>query len=450
MIQSTDLIYSVSQLCRETRLLLEGHFLTITVEGEISNLACPASGHIYFSLKDNKSQIQCAMFRPQLRKIGFKPENGQQVMMKARVSLYEPRGNFQLIGEYLEPVGEGLLRQKFERLKNKLYAEGLFDEASKKTLPNYPKQVALITSASGAAVHDVISVLNKRFPLLPILVYPTSVQGANAKNEVVKAIQLANSRNDCDVIILSRGGGSLEDLWSFNEEVVARAIFNSDIPIISAIGHEVDVTIADFVADLRAPTPSAAAEMVSPEQDEYFSQLKNFQLRLNSSIQQMLANIKQQLNYCRQQLESAHPGRQLQFYSQRLDDCSQRLFALPKSTIRQHQLRLSKLHAQLIQQGPLRAINEAQKRLDEVRQDLALAIQDKLHHSQTRLAQYSATLDVISPLATLARGYSITKRDSDNAILIDAQQAQLGEQINITLHNGSLLTTINEINIDEN
>jgi len=450
MIQSTDLVYSVSQLCRETRLLLEGHFLTITVEGEISNLARPASGHIYFSIKDSKSQIQCAMFRPQLRKIGFKPENGQQVIMKARVSLYEPRGNFQLIGEHLEPVGEGLLRQKFERLKNKLYAEGLFDEASKKTLPNYAKQVALITSASGAAVHDVISVLNKRFPLLPILIYPTSVQGDNAKKDVVKAIELANLRNDCDVIILSRGGGSLEDLWTFNEEVVARAIFDSKIPIISAIGHEVDVTIADFVADCRAPTPSAAAEMVSPEQTKYVSQLQNFQQRLNNTIQQTLSQCKVQLDHFRQQLERAHPGRQFQFYSQRLDDCSQRLFALPKSTIQQHRLRLSMLHAQLIQLGPQNAINETQKRLDEARQNLVLAIQEKLHQSQTRLAHSSSTLDAISPLATLSRGYSITKRHSDNTIMMDAQQAKIGEQLNITLRNGSLLTTINKINIDEN
>ena len=313
--------YTVSQLCRETRLTLEGHFLTITIEGELSNVARPASGHIYFTLKDSKAQVQCAMFRPQLRKIGFKPESGMQVLLKARVSLYEARGNFQLIAEHMEAAGEGVLRQQFEALKNKLSSEELFDEIHKKPLPALATKIGIITSKSGAAVHDILKVLRNRFPLLPVLIYPVTVQGGTAKQEITDAIARANKRNECDVLILARGGGSLEDLWSFNEEIVARAIYQSTIPIISAIGHEVDYTIADFVADHRAPTPSAAAELISPDQEQWFSHLQYLAKQLTEQLSRQILNRTQQLGHIQHRLQRTHPGTQLQLHAQRLDDC---------------------------------------------------------------------------------------------------------------------------------
>lgn len=443
--QPTNNIYSISQLCRETRLLLEGHFLTITVEGEISNLARPSSGHIYFSLKDKSSQVQCAMFRPQLRKIRFKPENGQHVLLKARVSLYEQRGNFQLIGEHIEPIGEGLLRQQFEQLKNKLFLEGLFDESHKKNLPSLPKKVGVVTSASGAAIHDVLTVLENRFPSLPVLIYPVSVQGELAKKEVVKAIQLANARNECDVLILTRGGGSLEDLWTFNEETVARAVFDSHIPIISAIGHEVDITIADFVADLRAATPSAAAEIVSPDQYEWVNRLAHLKQRLCTDIENKLSHSQQQIKLQQHRLEHAHPGRQLQFYAQRLDDSSQRLTSLFEARINNYQLTLSALNTRLMQQNLLQKISQIQKKFSESEQSLVLNLKQQMNNQQIRLAHCSSALDVLSPLATLSRGFSIVKRKKDDAIISSTTQTGTGETLNIQLHDGSLQTTVNKI-----
>ena len=443
--QSTHNIYSVSQLCRETRLLLEGHFLTLTVEGEISNLARPNSGHIYFSLKDKSAQVQCAMFRPQLRKIRFKPENGQHVLLKARVSLYEQRGNFQLIGEHIEPMGEGLLQQQFEQLKSKLFIEGLFDDSQKKALPSLPQKVGIITSASGAAIHDVLTVLKKRFPSLPVLIYPVNVQGELAKNDVVKAIQLANARNECDVLILTRGGGSLEDLWTFNEEIVARAIFDSKIPIISAIGHEVDVTIADFAADLRAATPSAAAEIVSPDQSEWISRLAHLKQQLCNRIENKISLSQQQLKLQQQQLQYAHPGRQLELHAQRLDDCSQRLFQQMDSSLGQQKLALANVHNRLMQSNPQQRIKQLQNDFSESTQRLSLKLKQKISDSKLRMAQCSSALDVLSPLATLSRGYSIVKRKQDDAIISSTVQIKTGEVLNIHLHDGSLQTTVNKI-----
>ena len=256
-------IYTVSQLNRETGQLLSRHFLSIRVEGEISNLSTPASGHVYFSLKDANAQVRCAMFKNQRRRGGFKPENGKQVIVTAEVSLYEPRGDYQLIVEHIEEAGDGALRRAFDALKLKLSAEGLFDAANKQSLPALPKAIGVITSPSGAAIRDILTVLQRRFPAIPVIIYPTAVQGTNAQHEIAGAIAIANKSWQCDVLILARGGGSLEDLWAFNEEKVARAIATSSIPIISGIGHETDFTIADFAADLRAPTPSAAAEHAS-------------------------------------------------------------------------------------------------------------------------------------------------------------------------------------------
>lgn len=441
-------IFSVSELCHEARLLLEGTFLTLTIEGEISNLSRPASGHIYFTLKDDQAQVQCAMFRTQMRKVGFKPDNGMRVTLKARVSLYEARGNFQLIVERMTPAGEGALQQQFEALKKKLSDEGLYDPAFKKPLPELPSKIGVITSPSGAAIHDILTVLNKRFPALPVLIYPVSVQGDNAKNEIVQAIQLANERLDCDVIILARGGGSLEDLWSFNEEIVARAIHQSTLPIISAVGHEVDVTIADFVADHRAATPSAAAETVSPDKQQWFSHFSYLADQLADAINDQLHEKNQRIVQLQHRLGRAHPGAQLQMHEQRLDDYRARLLQTPKHLIQQHKLTLSELSTRLFDNNPTRELERIKSRLISNQQRLLAPLQQKLHRSRLRFAECSKGLEALSPLATLSRGYSISKRDDDGSIIKSIKQVTTGDNILVQVSDGTLNTRVKSIHED--
>ena len=439
-------IYSVSELCRETRLLLEGTFLVLTIEGEISNLSRPASGHIYFTLKDDKAQVQCAMFRAQLRKVGFKPENGMRIMLKARVSLYEARGNFQLIAEQMEAAGEGALRQQFEALKQKLSLEGLYDERYKKPLPELAKKVGVITSSSGAAIHDILTVLNNRFPALPVLIHPVTVQGDGAKNEIVNAIELANTRKDCDILILARGGGSLEDLWAFNEEIVARAIHHSSIPIISAIGHEVDFTIADFVADHRAATPSVAAELVSPDKHQWLSHFSYLAKQLTSTLTNNLSDKNQRLSHLHHRLKRSHPGAQLQTHAQRLDDYQARLLQTPQRVLQQRKLQLSELSSRLLNNNPNHRTYSLQQRLTSIQQRLPKPIQLQLQQARLRFTDCNKGLETLSPLATLARGYSISKLDTDGTIIKSTKQVALGEAINIQLTDGTLKTNIESIN----
>ena len=294
--QSTT-IYSVTQLNGLARQLLETNFNQIWLTGEISNFTQPVSGHWYLTLKDENAQVRCAMFRMKNSRVTFHSQNGVQVLVRASVSLYEPRGDYQLIIEAMHPAGEGLLQQKFDALKMKLAAEGLFAQHLKKRLPDFPKRIGIITSATGAALQDILNILARRDPSLGIVIYPTPVQGTEATAELVQMIELANLRREVDVLIVGRGGGSLEDLWCFNEEAVARAIFNSALPIISAVGHETDVTIADFVADLRAPTPSAAAELVSRDQEELLQQLFYKKQRLEMAIDRLLHNWRQRLQH---------------------------------------------------------------------------------------------------------------------------------------------------------
>jgi exodeoxyribonuclease VII large subunit len=295
-------IYSVSQLNQEIRDFLENQIMPLWITGEISNFACPSSGHWYFTLKDAQASIRCALFKPKSRGIQTIPENGAQVLLHGRVSLYAPRGDYQFIADYFEAAGDGLLQKKFNLLKEKLLLEGLFEAAHKKPIPKWPKTIGVVTSPTGAAIHDILNILKRRFPLINIIVYPTAVQGASAAAEITRAIHTANQQKLCDVLIVGRGGGSLEDLWPFNEEIVARAIFNSQLPIVSAVGHEVDTTIADFVADLRAPTPSAAAELLSPDQAELSQTLEKIYARLKYLLTQTTQNITQQLDHYEQKL----------------------------------------------------------------------------------------------------------------------------------------------------
>lgn len=387
-------IYSVSQLNNAARQLLETKFMHILVEGEISNFVCPASGHWYFSLKDDKAQVRCAMFRGANRHLKFQPEDGVQVQVRAKVSLYAPRGDYQLIVEHLEALGDGALQREFEKLKMKLDKEGLFTLESKQPLPEHPRCIGVVTSSTGAAIRDVIKVLHRRCPAIPIIVYPSLVQGTQASNSIVKMIETANQRQECDVLIVGRGGGSLEDLWPFNEENVARAIYASDIPIVSAVGHEVDVTIADFVADVRAATPSAAAEIVSPDLNKIKAELNHLNQRLRREMLQLLSQLQQQLVWLKKRLR--HPGQLLQEQAQHLDYVWQRL-------------------------------TKAMTRL----------VKDK--HSQ--LANVSRALNTISPLATLDRGYSILQKDGK--VVRSTKAVKKGDQITAKVSDGDIACTVN-------
>src|SRR5690242_1623151 len=305
-------IYTVSRLNGEARMLLEAGLPALWVEGEISNFAAPSSGHWYFTLKDREAQIRCAMFRARNAQVGFRPRDGQQLLLRGRVSLYEPRGDYQLLVEAMEDAGEGALRREFERLKAKLAAEGLFDVALKRPLPKMPRRIAIVTSPTGAAIRDVLHILARRFPPAQVLIFPTAVQGAAAVENIVAAIDAVCRDGGCDVLIVARGGGSIEDLWCFNDERVARAIRRTAIPVITGIGHEIDFTIADFAADVRAPTPSGAAELVVPDRGALLTGVRGFVARLQQAVQRQLRHAVERHAQLSARLQRAHPGNRLQ------------------------------------------------------------------------------------------------------------------------------------------
>lgn len=385
-------VYTVSRLNREVRMLLDAGLPSLWLEGELSNFSSPASGHWYFSLKDRDAQIRCAMFRARNGGVGFRPKDGQHLMVRGRVSLYEPRGDYQMIVEAMEDAGEGALRREFERLKAKLSAEGLFDAGIKRRLPAMPKRIAVVTSPTGAAIRDILHILARRFPPAVVRIHPVPVQGAAAAEAIVQAIDEASRMGDSDVLILARGGGSIEDLWSFNDERVARAIRRCTIPVVSGIGHEIDFTIADFAADVRAPTPSGAAEIVVPDRRELLGQLEAVSRRLGLAMERRLARAMERQEQLAARLQRAHPGVRLRQQVQRLDELDLRLRSAWEN-------RLSRL----------------------------------LHRLQ--LAQRS--LDAISPLATLARGYAIVTTP-DGAVMQDSAQVNIGDEIEARLSKGRL------------
>lgn len=391
-------VHTISELNQLVHSLLDDAFLPIWVEGEISNFSCPSSGHWYFTLKDANAQVRSAMFQGKNRTLGFKPENGMQVLVRAKISLYEPRGEYQLVVDYMEEAGDGALRRAFDQLKAKLNAEGLFAAERKKTLPAHVKVIGVVTSATGAAIRDILTVLKRRFSAIGVIIYPTAVQGKQAAQQIAQAVQIANQRKECDALILARGGGSLEDLWSFNEEIVARAIFNSALPIVSAVGHEIDFTIADFVADVRAPTPSAAAELVSPDAEEWLGRLNKAIQILNKQIRSKLQDYLHQIKLLTHQLK--HPGQRIQDQFQRVDELEQRL-----------------------------------KR----------ALQHQLTHRQHRLGTLVRALDAISPLATLARGYAILTLKENGDIIRKTDQVQVGDKITARLSEGTLDCVVDSI-----
>ena len=443
-IQTADAqVYTVSALNRETKALLAEHFMSVWVEGEISNLANPSSGHIYFTLKDANAQVRCAMFRMHRRKLTFKPTAGTQVLVKAQVSLYETRGDYQLIVEHMEESGDGALRRAFDALKARLADEGLFDPEVKKPLPKVPKQLGIITSATGAAVRDILTVLKRRFPTIPVLIYPVSVQGSEAKFEIVDAIEIAEQSHECDVLIIARGGGSLEDLWAFNEEIVARAIAECTIPVVTGIGHEIDFTIADFVADHRAPTPSAAAELVSPNQSDWLNQFAQLQAQLSQCLKTQLLNHAKLIEWLEKRLQQVHPGRRLQDRTQRLDELELRICRSVQNRLTESTSRLAALSAKL--KDPSHKLKALDTQQQHLAQRLLTAINREIEQPSNKLSELSRALDSVSPLATLSRGYAIVSKSDDGEILRSSNEASTGDILETRLCHGSLICKVTEI-----
>jgi len=434
-------IFSVSQLNRRAKQLLETHLPLIWVEGEISNFARPSSGHWYFTLKDDQAQVRCAMFRGRNQQVRFNPQQGQQVLLRARVSLYENRGDYQLIAEHMEEAGTGALQRAFEALKHKLAQEGLFDPARKRPIPALPRHIGVITSASGAAVRDILTVLQRRFPSIPVTLVPVPVQGKEAAPAIVQALSLANRSGLFDVLILGRGGGSLEDLWPFNEEAVARAIAASDLPVISAVGHEVDVTIADFVADLRAPTPSAAAELVVPDASEWLVRFRSYEQRLTQLTRRRLQAEQHHLQHLSKRLR--HPGERLQQQSQRLDGLELRLHRAMQQRLGQARQRLNNLAARQKAQRPEPQIRQWQARIDQMGQRLNRQMQQTLKQQRQRLSEAGRLLHGVSPLNTLERGYAIVHNEAGEVVR-DAAQVQPGERIRTRVAAGEILSRVEE------
>ena len=434
--------YSVSALNREARLLIEGGLGVVWVEGEISGLSRPSSGHLYWRLKDESAQLRCAMFRQRNRLLNFRPQDGQHVLARGRVSIYELRGEYQLIVESLEEVGEGLLRRRFEELKLKLAAEGLFDARHKRDTPRLPRRIGVVTSPSGAAVRDIVTVLARRFPAVPVLIYPTAVQGTGAAAEIATALELADRRAECDLLILARGGGSLEDLWSFNEEVVARAMAAVSIPIISGVGHEIDFTIADFVADVRAPTPSGAAELAVPDRAQWIASVEALGERLSRAAGQRLAEPANRLAALGHRLQQSHPGVQLRHSAQRLDELETRFRLALRQSLDERRSRLSESDARLRGASPAGRIRSLDGRLGFLFQRFVRAARDSLDGQRQRLSLAQRALESVSPSATLQRGYAIVSAAGSGTIVTDARSSPPGTALDIRLARGELAATV--------
>jgi len=438
---------TVTQLNRQVRSLLESHFDFLWVEGEVSNFVAPSSGHWYFSLKDSGAQVRCAMFRNRNQRMKFTPENGDHIRLRCRVSLYEGRGEFQLIVEHLEHAGAGALQAAFEKLKAKLLAEGLFDADRKQPLPESVSSLGVITSPTGAAIHDILTVLQRRAPWIAVSVLPVAVQGEGAAAEIAAAIGRANrwqreGKIDLDALIVGRGGGSLEDLWAFNEEVVARAIAASDLPVVSAVGHEVDFSIADLVADHRAPTPSAAAELLSPDRRELQQRLQAIEANLVRLIRRKLSTAATELAHLQKRLK--HPGHRLREQAQRLDDLEQRLIRAQHNLLQRRRSQLALLESRLQARSPLPRLQQLQRDTERLRQRLEAAINQQLERNRQRLAHLAQMLDSLSPLATLQRGYAIVT-DSQGRVVTDASAVAPGDEVEARLAKGRLGLTVKDV-----
>jgi len=441
---SNRTVLSVSELNRSVASMLETEFSWVWVEGEISNLSKPASGHIYFSLKDSGAQIRCAMFKGRMRDLKFKPENGMNIVIRGKVSLYEARGDYQIIVDKMDEAGDGLLQQQFEALKQQLSKEGLFAENIKQPVPEHPRTIGVITSPSGAAIRDVLSVIERRFPSIPVKLFPVPVQGGEAAPAICDAIYKLDKHKLCDVILLVRGGGSIEDLWAFNEEKVARAIHLCSIPIVSGVGHEIDFTIADFVADFRAATPTAAAEKVTPDQASYLQSTLRYGQRLLQLINESIVTLATRTNHLQKRLEQQHPSTVLNNLSQRVDEIDQRIRMAWKNNCQQYKNDLVQTNAQLLALSPEHKINISRNEVANCRQQIQLMMNNQLHQQRLQLTNQVSTLNALSPLQTLSRGYSITY-DSNGKALKNASGLQSGDTLKTRLHENEVLSVIKDI-----
>lgn len=441
-----ETVISVSQLNRKVKALLDSHFDYLWVEGEISNFAAPASGHWYFSLKDGKSQVRCAMFSRSNQRVRFTPANGDAVRIRCRASLYEARGEFQLIGEHLEPAGAGALQAAFENLKSKLAEEGLFAAQRKRSLPGIVSRLGVVTSPTGAAIHDILHVLQRRCPSIEVHILPVAVQGGSAAQQISRAIACANrwhkeAKVPLDALIVGRGGGSLEDLWAFNEEIVARAIADSTLPVISAVGHEVDFTIADMVADVRAPTPSAAAELVSPDQQEWRHYLDSVQDRLVRQIKRHLSSHWLLTKHLSRGLR--HPGTQIRDNAQRVDDLEVRLVRAQSALLTRYRARAELANRRLFARSPGDQIKQSATSTRQANKRLYELMVQRLHQQGERLAALGQILDSLSPLGTLQRGYAIIT-DEKGLVVRDSSELSPGDTVQARLASGRLGLTVNE------
>ena len=433
-------IYTVSQLNSNIKLLLEEKFPFVWISGEISNCKMPGSGHLYFTLKDENSQISCVIFRGQNQNLKFDLEDGLNITGLGRISLYEPRGTYQIIFEYLEPKGIGALQIAFEQLKDRLASEGLFDDKYKKPLPFLPKKISLITSPTGAVVHDILKIISRRFPNLLIEIVPVKVQGENAEKEIVQAFKLLNTRNDTDVIVLARGGGSLEDLNAFNSESVARAVFSAKIPVVSAIGHETDFTISDFVADLRAPTPSAAAELVVPNKDELKQRHEDIFSRLKSNIWQY---IEKHLYILAQVSRSlVDPKRKVQDLILKTDDFTTRLTKMFLNRINQKRYQFKLWKDLLYINNPLGYIANLNEKLTNISDKLSTLNNIYLNNKRSLLRENTGRLYALNPTAILKRGYSITRTIPQADVVKTAHSVSIGQNLEVMLAKGSLVVSV--------
>jgi exodeoxyribonuclease VII large subunit len=438
-------ILTVSEVTERMKIVLEDTFFDLWVEGEISNLRTPSSGHTYLTLKDDQSQMRAVLFKMQRRYLRFDPKDGMLVIARGRISLYEPRGEYQLVIDYLEPKGIGALQIAFEQLKARLAQEGLFDPAHKRPLPALPRAIGIVTSPTGAVIRDMLHILRRRFANVPVCLYPVRVQGDGAAAEIAGGIGALNHYPGIDVIIVARGGGSFEDLWPFNEEIVARAIYQSTLPVISAVGHEIDYTIADFVADLRAPTPSAAAEVVMPSKAALQAEIDHVLQRLERSMRHRLDNLQARLESSQQRRVLKDPWAPLQALGQRLDDLDARLARSIRTSVQRLHDAVGGGESAMFHLSPLLAIGLLYQRLTALEQRLRTAQSTRVHRQREDMQRLAATLQALSPLSVLARGYSICRTRPDGQVIRDATAVTPGASIDITLWQGALQCTVETV-----
>ena len=441
-------VISVSELNKKAKSLLEKGIPKLWIEGEISNLAKPASGHMYFSLKDEMSQIRCAWFKQRQLQNTLNIANGSKMLALGKIGLYEPRGEYQFIVEKMEIAGEGDLKRKYEDLKKKLSAEGIFSEENKSELPNLPKKIGIITSPSGAAVQDILTVLNRRFPIIPIIIFPVAVQGEQAAPQIQNALEKANFRADCDLLILARGGGSLEDLWAFNEEIVARAIFDSEIPIISAIGHETDITISDFTADLRAPTPSGAAELAVPDQHDWIKSIDNISEKINTIITQQINSKSQLSDWINKRLSQSSPKMTVKRQIEKSNNLQKILSSSILQNLSKQDKNIHQLKSNLNEVSPRLKIHTQLSRIKELNQKITSCSDHLLEGLNNRIKLASKTLNSVSPLRTLDRGYAIARDAKTKNVIMSADNIEIENDIEVKLAKGEIKVTVIEKHSD--